>query len=106
MAVLTVQGVCVGLKNETVEYMKDGKLDSFQSISASFADINGQGEPVDVDLSEKQFSEFKAFEQYRFPVRVGIMNTKKGAFCRISMVDGGRLERLGQPSPTPPATPK
>ncbi|UQZ87733.1 hypothetical protein C4J81_00345 [Deltaproteobacteria bacterium Smac51] len=91
-----VQGVCVGKKDENIEFTKDGKPDSFRSISASFSEPDGTGEPVSVDMDENQIKQFQPFQHYKFPVEARVVSTKRGAFCRISMLKSAVIERLGQ----------
>ena len=101
---LFIQGVCVGKKSETIQYKdKDGKDKEFSQISASFASSNGFGKPIDVDMEDYQLPEFKPFaEQYCFPVDVRAITTKRGTFCRISILEGAEIKR--QPFGIPGST--
>jgi hypothetical protein len=90
-----VTGVCVGIKDEDIEYTKDGRDQTFRSITASFADASGVGKPVDVDLNETQLQYFKAFDSYSFPVEASVMSTKRGNFCRISIPKSAKIQRTG-----------
>jgi hypothetical protein len=101
MAIM-VQGVCVGRKDETIEYTnKEGKPDKFRAISVSFAEADGVGDPVSVDVSENQLHQFQAFQQYKVPVEARTVQTKRGIVCRISMLKNGAIERLGQAGAPP-----
>jgi hypothetical protein len=100
MSALTVHGICVGLKNEIIKYTKDGEEQEFQSIGASFADMTGIGEPIDVEMTETQQKQLQAFKEYRMPVEARAVTTKRGTFCRISVPDDGVIERLSGGVPT------
>ena len=94
-----VEGVCVGRKDETVEYMnKEGKPDSFRSITATFADPAGSGDPVAVEMEEHQIKQLQAFHVYRLHVEARAVQTKRGIFCRISAPKGAIIEKLGPPA--------
>ncbi len=100
-----VQGVCVGRKDETFEYTdKEGRPAIYRSIAVSFAEPDGSGEPVSVELDEKnvsQLQQFQAFHQYKVPVEARAVQTKRGVICRISVLKNGAIERLGPPAPRP-----
>ena len=99
---MMVQGVCVGRKDETIEYTKDGKPATYRSIAVSFAEPDGSGEPVSVEVDENQIRQFQAFQHYKFSVEARAVQTKRGIFCRISMLRNAIVERLAAPAATPP----
>lgn len=91
-----VNGICVGIKDNLVEFTRDGKADSFRSISASFADPSGFGEPVDVNIDENQIAAFKPFDHYTFPVETRAYLSKRGAaLCQISIPKTGKIQKVG-----------
>lgn len=108
MSIYHVQGVCVGLKDEIIEYMKDGKLADFRRIGVSFNTFNCDSEPETIEVSEEQKSMFRPLQCYRFPVefRAGVMKNGN-AYSRVSIPKNARIETLTQSSPAvnsaPPA---
>ena len=99
-----VQGVCVGKKQEVRSFKdKNGDDKEWEVNTASFASVDGVGIPVDIDMTPEQMANFRPYvEQYRFPVEARAFPTRNGPMCRISILEGGRIER--QPN-TPPGSP-
>ena len=93
-----VQGVCVGLKDEVITYTKDGKDAEFRSIGGSFADTSGKGEPIQVDMTDKQQAQIQPYHHYKFPVEARAVSTKRGTFCRISIPDNSKIEEIPLPA--------
>lgn len=103
-----VQGVCVGRKDETFEYTdKNGKPAEFRSIGVSFAEPDGNGDPISVEVDEKQLGQFRPFQQYKIAVEARAMQTKRGIFCRIAMLKNAIAEHMGNGvTPSRPAEAK
>lgn len=91
-----VDGICVGIKDEVIKYNKDGKDQSFRSLSVSFADPSGFGEPVDVNIDENQIAAFKPFDHYCFPVETRAYLSKNGAaLSQVSIPKNGKIQKVG-----------
>ena len=100
MSIFIAQGVCVGLKDETIEYMRDGKPNEFRRIGLSLNTFACDGDPETIEITEEQKSLFKPFQQYRFPVEIRAASTKSGgAYCRISIPKHAKIEHLSQNIP-------
>jgi len=100
MSIYMAQGICVGLKDEIVEYTKDGKTQSFQSVSVSMNSFDMLGEPVTIGITEDQKASFKPLQSYRFPIEVSAYLTKGGAaVSQIRIPKNSRIEQLNTTTP-------
>lgn len=101
MSIYMAQGICVGLKDELVEYTKDGKVQSFQSVSVALNSFDLMGEPVTIGITEEQKAKFKPLQSYRFPIEISAYLTKGGA--AVSQIRIPKNSPIEQINPTNPA---
>lgn len=109
MSIYMAQGICVGLKDEIVEFTKDGKAQSFQSLSVAINSFDLMGEPVTIGITEDQKARFKPLQSYRFPIEISAYLSKGGAaVSQIRIPKNAPIEQINPTNPaanqsTPPA---
>ena len=92
---ITIEGYCVGVNNETREYVSEGQMKTYEVRTASFIDLSGRGEPDVVDIPEKYLSSFKLFSAYKFPVTVSARVSRNGgAISRLRLPDTATITPL------------
>ena len=107
MGVLQANGVVVGKHWDKREYTtEDGKLETMDLIRVNVADINGAGQPLELEVTKEQYGMVALWKTYSFPVEARTFNTRAGAAMLSFRVrrDFDISKGLQANAPAPPIT--